>query len=80
MAYSNCFINNIRNTKPPAWLTKLVLKKIKQKRKSLIKYQSTHLQKDYLEYAKCRNDATETVRKVKQSYEQNLVQNFDINP
>lgn len=67
------------SSKPP-WLTKLVLKKIKQKRKAWFKYRSTCLQKHYLEYAKCRNVATETVRKAKQSYKQNLVQNFDINP
>ena len=67
------------NTSKP-WLTKLVLKKIKQKRKAWSKYRSTYLQRDYLEYAKCRNDATEAVRKAKHSYEQKLVQNFDANP
>ena len=49
------------NTSTPR-LTKLVLKKIKQKRKAWSKYRSTYLQRDYLEYAKCRNDAIEAVR------------------
>ena len=33
-----------------------------------------------MEYAKCRNYATEAVCKAKHSYEQKLVQNFDANP
>ena len=33
-----------------------------------------------MEYAKCRNSATEAVHKAKHSYEQKLVQNFDANP
>ena len=54
--------------------------KLKQKRKAWSKYRSTYFQRDYLEYAKCRNDATEAVRKAKHSYEEKLFQNFDANP
>ena len=50
------------------------------KEKAWIKYWSTHLQSDYLIYAKCRIDATEAVRKAEHCYEQNLVQNIDVNP
>ena len=69
------------NFKPmPQWMNKSAFCTIKKKRKMWLKYQSTLLPIDYIEYARCRNASTQAVRGAKYNFEMGLINDLSVNP
>jgi len=50
----------------------------KKKRKAWLKYQSTLLPIDYIEYTKCRNASIQAVRRAKYNFEKNLINDLPV--
>jgi len=70
--------NNSRPT--PQWMNKPVLCTIKKKCKAWVKYQTTLLLTNYIEYTKCRNASTQAIRSAKYNFEKGLLNDLFVNP
>lgn len=69
-----------RKKKLPLWTNEKALTKVKKKREAYRRYIETREGKDYLCYAKARNQAKQACRRAVQLHEQNIARNAKKNP
>jgi hypothetical protein len=69
-----------QHNRKPMWLNEKTMAKVKKKSKSFQRYMETREGKDYLEYAKARNQARRACRQAVKNYEKEIVNSVKSNP